>query len=357
MKQIIAFGLLISFLFISGSISAQSNNPFDIKSRVGEATSPRLIDSASSEIVLPDSSQGSEELQIADLVSPDSISSGNSADTLQVDVSQQESFVTRRQQLMIEENPFNVSHIPLSARTSPKTQVVEQETVQQEEATGKEKSPTSEGTSKFLFWFFLIQLLLLTSLLGINREFIKKINRSISNDNFAKLVARDFNSGYDALFAMMYTIFVISLSTFIYLLVKQKFGISGVSRYLIILGSVAGVYIFRHIFLGFMGYVFPFTKTISYYNFMIILFNSYLGLLLIPVNVLMAYAPESIASIALYAGLAFVVVTYLLRLLRGSLYGYTLVRKYVFHFFLYLCTCEIAPIFILVRFLGISFNI
>lgn len=327
MRQVLSYCNLLLFLLACASISAQGENPFEIKERIGT-------------------------------VVPDSLS--KEADSFSLD--EHVSFVEKRQQLLIEENPFNVSHIPITKEKVEKEKVGQVETPTTiDTAPVKEKKPLavrpSVGTTKFIFWFFLLQLLLITSILGINREFIKKINRSISNDNFAKLVSRDFNSGYNALFAIMYALFILSLSIFIFLSIKQLYGVGNFSRYLLIIVSVLGVYLFRHIFLGFMSFVFPFTKTISYYNFMIILFNSYLGLLLIPVNVLIAYAPEWIANIAFYAGLAFILITYLLRLLRGSLHGYTLVSKHTFHFFLYLCTCEVAPIFILVKFLSNSFSI
>jgi hypothetical protein len=325
------------YSILSLPASGQGDNPFEIKARKGVALSDSLT------------------------IQADSFSLDNHV-----------SFVEKKQMEMMDENPFNVSHIPVRRTKVAETKVVETpvadiEVAEKDTNTEIEAKPnkvtapaiikdTGSGGKKFLFWFFLIQLLLITSILGINREFIKKINRSISNDNFAKLVGRDYNSGYDALFAIMYLLFILSLSIFIYLASLHFFGIKGFSRFVVFLFSVAGVYLFRHMFLGFMGFVFPFTKAVSYYNFMIILFNSYLGLLLIPINVLMAYSPPFFANIALYIGIGFIIIMYLLRFLRGSLHAYTFIRNHIFHFFLYLCTCEIAPLFILVRFLGNSFS-
>ncbi|GLR18039.1 hypothetical protein GCM10007940_26540 [Portibacter lacus] len=300
----------------------QDENPFDIQSRIGTVVEDSLT---------------------------------QTSDSFSLD--KHVSFVERRQLEMIEENPFNVSHIPVKKINK----IAEVKSDQIDSPPGKNinkdlLTKSNTRNAKFLFWFFLIQLLLLTSVLGINREFIKKINRSISNDNFAKLVSRDYNGGFNALFVIMYVIFIISLSIFIYLAARHYVGISGFSKFLVFLLSVSGIYLFRHIFLGFQGFVFPFSKTTSYYNFMIILFNSYLGLLLIPVNLTLAYSPEGIANISLYIGMGLIIVLYLLRFLRGSLHAYTFISNHLFHFFLYLCTCEIAPIFILVRFLSNSFS-
>jgi len=322
MKQRLIYSLIVISCCFSFFAQGQGLNPFDIKSRIGTVVADSLT---------------------------------NDADTFSLDT--HVSFVEKRQIDLINENPFNVSHIPIRrSKKSVDAQIDSKNKSLEKKPNNEFQKQVKSGGKKFLFWFFLIQLLLITSILGINREFIKKINRSISNDNFAKLVSRDYNSGYDALFAIMYLLFILSLTIFIYLAISQFYGISGFSIFMILLPSVTGVYLFRHIFLGFMGFVFPFTKTISYYNFMIILFNSFLGILLIPVNVLMAYSPTFIANIAVYVGIILVVIMYLLRFLRGSLHAYTYIRNHVFHFFLYLCACEIAPIFILVRFLSNSFS-
>lgn len=315
--------LIILCCFFTFFVPGQGQNPFDIKSRLGTTIADSLT---------------------------------QKADTFSLD--EHVSFVEKRQIALINENPFNVSHIPIrkKKKEEPVRVQAKEDTVSISQPLNAFQKKVNGFAKKFLFWFFLIQLLLITSILGINREFIKKINRSISNDNFSKLVSRDYNGGYDALFAIMYLLFILSLTIFIYLATWHFYGIGSFYNFMLLLFSVTGVYLFRHIFLGFMGFVFPFTKTISYYNFMIILFNSFLGLVLIPVNVLMAYSPSYIGGIAVYVGIVLVIVMYLLRFLRGSLHAYTFIRNHIFHFFLYLCTCEIAPIFILVRFLSNSFS-
>lgn len=315
---------VISFLCCISILNAQgqSSNPFEIKARKG--------------VLIKDSLPA-----LPDTLPPDN----------------PVSFVEKKQIELMRENPFNVSHIPVR-----KSRTIEKDTIAQSTDTViTDLAPSillenGTGGMKFLFLFFLLQLLLITSILGINREFIKKISRSISNDNFAKLVARDYNSGYNALFAIMYLIFIISFSIFVYLASWHFFGLKGFPRFVLFFFSVSGVYMFRHFFLALMGFIFPFAKALSYYNFMIILFNSYLGMLLIPINVLMAYSPAFFGNMAVYIGIAIIVIMYLLRLLRGALHAYTFIRKHLFHFFLYLCTCEIAPIFILVRFLINSFS-
>ncbi|WP_235298527.1 DUF4271 domain-containing protein [Portibacter marinus] len=331
MKQLRVCSLVVIMLLLVRVGYSQTENPFDIQNR-----KEVVVDSTPT----PDSSSAIMEI-VQDTV--------------------EKSFVEQRQQMLIDENPFNVSHIPIKSKDKKRQPIPESGDSQIEEITEAVSEQiianTPLQTNKFLFWFFLLQLLLITSILGINREFIKKINRSISNDNFAKLVSRDYNAGYDALFFILYILFILSLGIYLYLAIRHFYEISGFGKFVLILISVLGIYVFRHFFLGFMSFVFPFRKTISYYNFMIILFNCFLGLLLIPVNVLLAYAPEFFATMALYTGMFFIVISYLLRLLRGSLQAYTLVRKHAFHFFLYLCTCEIAPIFILVKFLSNSFSI
>ena len=350
------------------TVNGQQVNPFDIANRNEVINKPLRQDtSIQNQNTLAKISPSVSEQKTNEEIATREESNQESISISEGASEEELSFLERQQKKLLNSNPFNVSHIPIkkgkksavAERKSEKTLELSEEVstpdANNEVDISRTKTSKPINANKFIFWLLLLQLLLITSLLGINREIIRKISRSISNDNFAKLVSRDYNGGYNALFVILYILFFFSLSIFIYLLFRNNYGLNGFSKYLLVLLSVIGVYGFRHIFQGFSGYIFPFGKTSSYYNFMIILFNSFLGLILIPVNVIVAYAPSGLANFVLYLGVAAIVIMYLLRFLRGSLHAYTYVRNYLFHFFLYLCTCEFAPVVILVKFLSKSF--
>ncbi len=360
--------IFLLLLVLSIPVIAQVSNPFDIKVR--NDTKKEVVVRERTENV---GSLITEQEEDKAVVSELEVAAGResaiqeSADPIVQEGGQieQVSFIERKQAELMQANPFNVTHIPIKRSKSriiakkAEAEAPSQATLNPESETEVKPEAVIEkenaGTNRFIFWLLLLQLLLLTSLLGINREIIRKIYRSINNDNFAKLVSRDYNGGYNALFGILYVFFFLSLSIFAYLVLKRIYGINGFGSYMGILLSVIGIYLIRHIFQGISGAVFPFGKASAYYNFSIILFNSFLGVVLFPINVIVAYTSTNLSLIGIYIGLGAVLILYLLRFLRGSLHAYTYIRKYVFHFFLYLCTCEFAPVFILVKFLSKSF--
>ncbi len=390
--------------FLANILCGQQGNPFDIKKRKDTSVTENVIKSnhspASNIIedtilnansIPPENSISEETTPSNSTINPIPNADSNS-NSESVPESESESvsvsFLEKRQQELIDANPFNVSHIPIKRNSKKNTTKVVSEprietqdvvppvnvpeedlssNIENDEKSANEVTTqiideqtvehilpdniTGISTNKFIFWLLFLQLLLITSLIGINRDFIPKISRSISNDNFAKLIARDYSNGYNALFIILYLIFVLSLSMYIYLSLRVFTGFNGFAKYLIILFSVGGVYVIRHIFQNVSGTIFPFKKESNYYDFMIILFNAFLGLILIPFNVIISYAPGTFTIIGVYGGLGIIIIFYLLRLLRGMLNAYTYARNYLFHFFLYLCTCEIAPLLILLTYM------
>ena len=83
------------------------------------------------------------------------------------------------------------------------------------------------------------------------------------------------------------------------------------------------------------------------YSFVTLLINILLGIALSPVNLLIAFGPEPMVVYVVWLGVSIVVVQYLFRQLKGVFISGRLLHSYLFHFFLYLCTAEIAPLLIL----------
>ena len=338
-------------LFVSLSLSSWQSNPFDIKSRNNQDTT--ILDTIISEPVQQVPLENFQEKQDSS-----SIIDNNSVENTT------ESFLEKQQKKIISENPFNVSHIPIRKKLKVDPKPIKE--VQQKEPesvvekadnrdTIKSENEIDLGdlqdvpTNKFIFWLILFQLLILTSVLSLNREIVRKIYRSITNDNFAKLIARDYNNGFNAFFMILYLVFWFSFSTFVYLILRHFYEFDGIINFLYVLLSVFGIYFIRHTFLGFLSWTFPRQRSSTYYNFMVVIFNNFLGLLLIPINVAIAYAPHQLSLVALYVGITLTILAFLLRFLRGSFHAYGFIRQNLLHFFLYLCTCEIAPVVILVK--------
>ena len=72
---------------------------------------------------------------------------------------------------------------------------------------------------------------------------------------------------------------------------------------------------------------------------------------MVPANILIAYAPQTMTSSLVYAAIGLVGLVYLFRSLRGLFIANRFLLFHKFHFLLYICTVEIAPIIIFLKLL------
>ena len=100
-----------------------------------------------------------------------------------------------------------------------------------------------------------------------------------------------------------------------------------------------------------MEIIFPVDKEIKQYSFSLVIFSSILGLALVPFNIIVAFASDSLAQTALYGGLLTIFGITVFCILRGLFLGSKYLSFHKFHFFMYLCTVEIAPAVIVVKLL------
>jgi len=92
------------------------------------------------------------------------------------------------------------------------------------------------------------------------------------------------------------------------------------------------------------------------YSFIITTINLIVGLILIPINLIIAFGPEFLVNKTIIFGLVIVALTYLLRWLRGFLNSLRIIIGDSFHFLLYLCTCEIVPVMIIIGYVRSLIN-
>jgi len=209
-----------------------------------------------------------------------------------------------------------------------------------------------EKSQNFLFVLSMIILGFMSILVSLNRSLVVRIFRSLANENFLKLLYRNQTNTTRVALLLFYILFAMSFGLFLYQVIR-KFGyltdINQLMLYGICLGGIIVIYGIKHIALTVIGSVFPLEKETSLFNFTVMLFNITNGLLLMPVNILIAFGPEEIVLPAIYAGGIIFVVNYILRQLRGLFIAGHYIGTYNFHFFVYLCTVEIAPIVVLLR--------
>ncbi|MFN7117840.1 MAG: DUF4271 domain-containing protein [Saprospiraceae bacterium] len=207
---------------------------------------------------------------------------------------------------------------------------------------------------RFLFISLMITLLLLTLLMTFLRPFFQKVYSAFGSDNMFNQVFRERESIGLTPFLFLYILFFLNAGLFTYLMLNH-YKISVASTHLLgwlycILG-VAAVFLIKHLVISLIGVVFPVQKETRSYNFLIIIFSIIISLILVPVNVLLAYGPASIALYLLYFAWGTLGIVYLFRYLRGVAIANRFLAFHKFHFLLYLCAVEIAPLAVIVKLL------
>ncbi len=241
-------------------------------------------------------------------------------------------------QLNSDINPFDVSHIPLRKERKKKRRNLN-------------KSQENQDKGQFVFWILLFSSIVFAILFSQNRSNIEKIAKGVLNDNILKQSMRTESNGGSLLYFLMYTFFAIQLAVFLYLWTAEKSTIQGIRFWGILFAGIAGVYFVRHIIMFLLGYIFPIGKETSQFSFTIGSFNIVLGIFLLPINLFIAFGPDVLGKALIYSVFVVILLLYLFRLLRGSLIFSRYLSSNLFHFFVYLCACEMAPVLILYRFI------
>ncbi|HMX41355.1 MAG TPA: DUF4271 domain-containing protein, partial [Saprospiraceae bacterium] len=186
-----------------------------------------------------------------------------------------------------------------------------------------------------------------------NRTVVLKAWRGFLSDNALTIIQREA-AGFTGTtpYYLLYASFVLNAGVFIFLVIrffrKDTFDNLGFLLVCLLLATV--IFLSKHIMLRALAWLFPVKNEVRRYNFLIIVFNCVLGLFLLPCNLLLAFDDKSERQAFLvFWMLGLVVVFYLYRGLRSSAIGAKFLAVSQFHFLLYLCTVEIAPVLFLVK--------
>jgi len=306
--------IYICVAFFCFGISQSRTNPFEVK--------PRLKNINTQDTLL---SQGN------------SIQASNSKDTIsgKIDTTKSETIVSTGKQKI---NPFEVDHVPISRSVATK-----------KAEDMKNISDQTKGSTGFLFFFLLLSCALLAIVINTGAKTINLISKSLINENILKLFHREESVKPSSNLFLLYVIFTINISVFIYLLSMEYNGPTGIVSYLILIGIVGVIYIFRHFSLSMLGKIFPISKNTDLYSFTVMVCNLFMGLALIPINFFLAYGPDSFKAYLILFSIILICSVLFLRLIRGFFIVSEYLGDRLFQIIIYLCAFEIAPVLILIR--------
>ena len=121
--------------------------------------------------------------------------------------------------------------------------------------------------------------------------------------------------------------------------------------------GLSGIYFIKFIGLKISGWIFNMQEAANSYIFIIFIINKMIGILLLPFLILMAFTSGDVYSIGVTLSWCLVtgLLVYRIILTFGAIRNQVKVNP--FHFFLYLCAFEIAPLLLIYKGLLLFFRI
>ncbi len=217
--------------------------------------------------------------------------------------------------------------------------------------TGQTISLQEKGQN-FLFVISLSVLLLLTILVTLSRNLIIKMYQSFYNDVILRTLYRERGTLNSTIYTALYIMYLINISVFIFLALYNFNHIFNSSEFFTLFYSLTAVsilFVGKNIVIQFLSSIFPISKEITLYGFIMVLFGILIGLILAPINVFLAYADPELAKLIIIITSLLIGSIYIFRSLRSLILAQNYIIANFFHFLLYLCVIEIAPIMILLK--------
>ncbi len=170
------------------------------------------------------------------------------------------------------------------------------------------------------------------------------------NEGLLTQLYRRRESGQFGIFFLAYVLFFLVGGFFIYLMGQafDWFPSDQPWQYWVRLSLLLFVLMLaKHTALYWLGWLYDLKAIMGKYSFIIMLFAIISSMLLLPINLLISYAPSSYTLFFAYTGLALLLLLYLFRSFRALLLASKYLSSNFLHFLLYLCAVEAAPVWVL----------
>ena len=333
--------LLLSLLLICGFATAQnSDNPFDIVPRVQKVETIATATATTTTTPTPVPSIQSPEDSTVAVVDTNIIEASPEVKGIEIDPN----------------NPFELV-IPNRAVPSTETVAVSdsESTVVNNQKTVTDprlKASDTQRNRGALFGTILGLSLILAFLFAAFRSSFNKAYQNVTSANILKQSYREMSTIGQTPLNLWYIFSWFSIGVFVFLVMRHygaTFTDSFLTNLFYCIGLVCALMLLKHFVLFFIGNVFPVRKEVQLYNFLVVIFGVAIGVLLVPFNIFIAYLPEKFTLYAIYGSSVVLVIFYLFRAFRALILSNRFLSFHRFHFLLYLCAVEIAPIIILLK--------
>lgn len=205
-----------------------------------------------------------------------------------------------------------------------------------------------------IFWVLTLFVGFLSVSIAANRTAVVRAWRGFLNENGLTLAQREAGGLVgNTPYLLFYASFLLNAGLFIFL-VTRVFASEEYNNWpFLFLCITLAVILFlaKHLLVAILAGLFPIAQEVRRYSFLIMVFNCVLGLFLVPFNILIAFAGEAatVKQFVAFWTLGLVALFYAYRGWRSWRIGRKFLLADQFHFLLYLCTVEIAPVLLLIK--------
>ena len=244
-----------------------------------------------------------------------------------------------------EVNPFDVSHIPIRKNQEIKN-------ISRRDQSTFELSERDADTMSPLLVIFL-SALILGLILFYYRGIVADMIQSLMNMNYMQsFMAKSLSQHFFHIIGL-YVVFIINAGLFIALSFREFGSKGGTLPLIYVILVILAIYVLRHLFLLGFGWIFELEGEAGTFSYLIALLNMSLGLILIPINLFIAFAPTGLAKVLVFIGVLLILLMVGFRYFRGSIISSKRMGSAPFQFFLYFCTFEIAPVLVILYWVGL----
>ena len=254
------------------------------------------------------------------------------------------------------DNPFDVVRLPNP--TQRKTTSAKKKITPKPPVVKNDAALTSD--KNFRFWLTIAILVLLALISSLYRTQLVRAFRAFGNENVIRMLQREKGTVTYMPYYVWFAFFILNGGFYLYLLMRhQEVSISNSNwgTFLYALAGVAMVFFLKQLAVRMMGYIFPIAKEAELYNMTITIFGIVMGIVLVVLNLFIAYVPEDLLRIFIFSSFIVIGGIYLFRAIRGLSISSKFLGFHKFHFFIYLCTVEIAPVLILWKMMAMNTGI
>jgi hypothetical protein len=213
-----------------------------------------------------------------------------------------------------------------------------------------------QGIAKWMIFVLLGLLSLMSIIVAIYRKEVTIIFQAFLSTSSSQNGQRDQGGILTLERLSSYILFVLGMGTFCFLIPQislKEFQFNTFGALCLFILGVGALYLLKHLQLKILSYILPFRQEIEAYNFIISNTNKALGFIIVPLLFLIAYTPVTGQIMSLYFSFVLLGLIYIYRTLKGLATAGSIILFHKFHFFVYLCAVEIAPIVILLKILSI----